>query len=111
MEHAAAKLRQTMLSNLYLLPRILGLEQDHIDMGYSSNLADKCYRDEVPEEVFVLWEPSGSALGSHRLSECTHAARAAALYRNVLPIEDGATRAKRSRLVTEASRLKYPRPQ
>lgn len=37
MRRAAAKLRQTMLSNLYLLPRLLGREQDVIDMWHPSN--------------------------------------------------------------------------
>jgi len=43
LEHAAARLRQTMVSNLYLLPRLLGLPQDPIDMWYPSNLTEKAY--------------------------------------------------------------------
>src|SRR5205823_3151951 len=57
LEHATVKLRQTMLSNLYLVPRLLGLEQDHINMWSCSNLTEKRYSDEVPEELFALWEP------------------------------------------------------
>jgi hypothetical protein len=57
LEHAATKLRQTMLSNLYLLPRLLGIAQDPIDIWYPSNLAEKTYIDDFPDEVFALWEP------------------------------------------------------
>jgi hypothetical protein len=111
MEHAAAKLRQTMLSNLYLLPRLLGLEQDHIDMWYSSNLADTCYRDEVPEEVLALWEPS-ALHWAHTVYQSVPMQRVRrryiAIYHQLKTERPGP---KRSRLVTEASRLKYPRLQ
>ena len=94
LEHAIVKLRQTMLSNLSLLPRLLGLEQDRIDMWYPSNLAEQRYSDEVPEEVLTLWEPPALQWAPYRLSECAHAARAASLYRDLPPTEDGATRAE-----------------
>ena len=56
--HAAgAKLRQTMLSNLYLLPHLLGINQDVIEMWHPSNLAHKSYVACIPESIFDLWEP------------------------------------------------------
>src|SRR6266511_1709737 len=56
LKHATVTLRQTMLSNLYLLPRLLGIPQDPIDMWHASNLAEKAYSDDVPAEVLALWE-------------------------------------------------------
>ena len=57
LHEAAAKLGQTMLSNLYLLPHLLGLDQDVIDMLHPSNLAHKSYVGCIPESIFNLWEP------------------------------------------------------
>ena len=46
------------LSNLYLLPRLLGLPQEPIDMWYPSNLTGKAYSDSVPDELLALWDPA-----------------------------------------------------
>jgi hypothetical protein len=58
LEHATVKLRQTMLSNLYLLPRLLGMAQEHIDMWYPPNWTDKAYSESIPNAVLALWEPA-----------------------------------------------------
>jgi hypothetical protein len=111
LEHAAAKLRQTMLSNLYLLPRLLSMDQDHIDMWYPSNLAEQRYSDDVSDAVFALWEPPAL----HCASTVYQGApmqrvrcRYIAIYHRLQTERPGP---KRSRLVAEASRLKYPRLQ
>ena len=57
LHEAAAKLGQTMLSNLYLLPHLLGFDQDVIDMWHPSNLHHKSYVACIPESIFHLWEP------------------------------------------------------
>jgi hypothetical protein len=57
-DKAAAKLFQTMLSNLYLIPHVLGIEQEAIDMWYPSNLAEESYLEYVPGEILALWEPA-----------------------------------------------------
>jgi hypothetical protein len=54
---AVAKLRQTMLSNLYVLLHLLGLDQDVIDMWHPSNLAHPIYVGCIPESIFNPWEP------------------------------------------------------
>ena len=53
---ASRKLRQTMLSNLYLLPHLLGLAQGELDVWHSSNLEGKEYLRSVPPEVWALWD-------------------------------------------------------
>ena len=56
MAGASIKLRQTMLSNLYLLPRLLGLAEDRLDIWHGSNLAERDYLQYVPPEVWALWD-------------------------------------------------------
>jgi hypothetical protein len=46
-----------MLSNLYVLLHLLGLDQDVIDMWHPSNLARPSYVGYIPESIFNLWEP------------------------------------------------------
>ena len=53
---ASLKLRQTMLSNLYLLPHLLGLAQDELDIWHGSNLAEKDYLQYAPPEMWTLWD-------------------------------------------------------
>jgi tetratricopeptide (TPR) repeat protein len=107
LEHAAAKLRQTMLSNLYLLPRLLGLPQDHIDMWYPSNLTEKAYSDGVPGEAFALWEPA-ALHWAHTVYVSAPMQRVQrryiAIYHRLKTEPPGP---KRSRLVNEAFRLHY----
>jgi hypothetical protein len=67
-EQASAKLRQTMLSNLYLIPRLLGVEQDEIDMWHGSNLSEKGYIEAFPDELFALWEPAALYWAAHTYS-------------------------------------------
>ncbi len=55
-ERAAGKLRQTMLSNLYLVPHLLGRDQDELDIWHSSNLEEKSFLDYVPPEIWGLWD-------------------------------------------------------
>ena len=55
---AEAKLRQTMLSNLYLVPHVLGIEQGFPVMWHPSSLTVKSYLACIPESIF--------AYGSHR---------------------------------------------
>jgi hypothetical protein len=107
LEHAAAKLRQTMLSNLYLLPRLLSMDQAHIDMWYPSNLAEQRYSDDVPDALLALWEPPAlqwvNALYSGepwRRIRC----RYIAIYTQ---LKDEPPGPKRSRLVEEAFQLQY----
>ncbi len=55
---AAQKLRHTMLSNLYLIPHLLGEEQAELDIWHGSNFATKDYLQYLPAELVALWDPS-----------------------------------------------------
>jgi len=56
LEAATQKLRQTMLSNLYLIPHLLGLEQEEFDIWHGSNFKEKGYLQYIPQEIFELWD-------------------------------------------------------
>jgi len=53
---AAHRLLQTMLSNLYLIPHLIGLEQNELDIWHGSNLAEMEYLHYVPPEIWALWD-------------------------------------------------------
>ena len=52
---AAKKLRQTMLSNLYLLPHLLGSPVAELDIWHGSSDAEPSYVEYVSEAYFLLW--------------------------------------------------------
>jgi hypothetical protein len=53
---ASHKLLQTMLSNLYLMPHLLGREQDELDIWHGSNYEQKDFLQYVPPEIWGLWD-------------------------------------------------------
>ena len=53
---ASRKLLQTMLSNLYLIPHLLGLEQNKLNIWHGSNYSEKEYLQYVPREIWTLWD-------------------------------------------------------
>jgi tetratricopeptide (TPR) repeat protein len=55
-EAAIQKLGQTMLSNLYLIPHLLGLEQKELDIWHASNVEQMDHIRYVPPEIFALWD-------------------------------------------------------
>ena len=57
---AADKLRQTMLSNLYVIPYLLGEPVEKLDFWHGSNWEEPSYLAEIPPEYFDLWD--GAAL-------------------------------------------------
>ena len=54
-EAATHKLRQAMLSNLYLIPYLLGTPQAAYDMWHGSNWDRADYLPYIPPELFALW--------------------------------------------------------
>ena len=54
---ASQKLRRTMLSNLYLIPHLLGLDQEELDIWHGTNLAQKSYLQYASPEILALWDP------------------------------------------------------
>ncbi len=56
MPGASHKLLQTMLSNLYLLPQLLGHKQPHLNIWHGSNSDEKAYLQYIPPEIWKLWD-------------------------------------------------------
>ena len=56
LEAATHKLCQTMLSNLYLISHVLGLNQANLDIWHGSNLAEPDHIRDIPAEVIALWD-------------------------------------------------------
>ena len=52
---AAKKLRQTMFSNLYLVPRLLGTPIAELDIWHGSSDAELSYVDHIHEPYLQLW--------------------------------------------------------
>ncbi len=56
MASAAKKLRDAMLSNLYMLPHLFGMEQSQLDIWHGSNFEEMDYIIQVPPELYKLWD-------------------------------------------------------
>jgi len=57
LEAAAGKLRQTMLSNLLLIPRLLGRPEDELEeLDEETFFGERFYLEYAPVEVFILWD-------------------------------------------------------
>jgi hypothetical protein len=52
---AAKKLRQTMLSNLYMVPHLLGSPIAELDIWHGSSDAEPSHAEHVPEAYLQLW--------------------------------------------------------
>jgi hypothetical protein len=105
LEAAAQKLRQTMLSNLYLIPHLLGSEQEELDIWHASNLERKDYVEYAPHEILGLWDEEALQW----VNETYHSPefrqireRYIEIYRQLRSEPPGP---KRSQLVEEAFRL------
>lgn len=104
---ASQKLRQTMLSNLYLIPHLLGLKQEVLDIWHGSNLDEKSYLQYIPPEIFKLWDEAAlqwarETYHSPKLRQVRE--RYIEIYRQLKTEPRGP---KRTQLVQEASRLQY----
>jgi len=53
---ASHRLLQTMLSNLYLIPYLLGIEQSKLNIWHHSNDWEIEYPQEIPGEIWALWD-------------------------------------------------------
>jgi hypothetical protein len=56
LEQATCRLRQSMLSNLYLIPHLLGRQQDELDIRHVSNYETMEFLEWVPPEIWALWD-------------------------------------------------------
>jgi hypothetical protein len=109
LEAATQKLRQTMLSNLYIISHLLGREQPELDIWHGSNIEEKSYLEHIPVEIFTLWDAAAlkwvqeayGSLDMYRIRE-----RYIEIYRQLKSERPGP---KRSQLVEEASKLRHAR--
>lgn len=56
MASAAKKLRDAMLSNLYMLPHLFDIEQSQLDIWHGTNWEAKDYVVQGRSELFELWD-------------------------------------------------------
>ena len=107
-EMAAARLSQAMLLNRYLLPRLLGRDEEDLHVSPDSDELEIMALDQIPAEFFELWSLQerlwastlydGQLLGVRvRYLEVTRR------------LEHGPRGERRNRLVREAHGLKYGR--
>jgi hypothetical protein len=109
LEAATQKLCRTMLSNLYIIPHLLGREQTELDIWHGSNIEEKSYLEHIPVEIFTLWDAAAlkwaqeayGSLDMYRIRE-----RYIEIYRQLKSERPGP---KRSQLVEEASKLRHAR--
>jgi hypothetical protein len=111
LNQAAVKLRQTMLSNLYLVPHVLGIEQDVIEMWHPSNLAVKSYLACIPEPIIALWEPPALQWAEHVYhSEPMRRVREHSIE-IYTQLKDEPRGPRRSQLIEEAYQLPHSLPE
>jgi tetratricopeptide (TPR) repeat protein len=55
-EAAIQKLRQTIASNRYLIPHLLGLEQHDLDITLGKHVNEIFQFEDTPPEIFSLWD-------------------------------------------------------
>jgi tetratricopeptide (TPR) repeat protein len=55
LETATRKFGQAMLSNLLVMPELLDLDEE-IDLGEMDNMLLMMYLEDLPEEVFEMWQ-------------------------------------------------------
>ncbi len=102
---ATSKLRQTMLSNLYLIPHLLGQAQPEYDIWHGSNEDRADYMLYIPPELFALWDDNARQW----VNEQYHGPELTAIRERYIEIYQQLTNTppgpQRSALVAEAFRL------
>jgi len=104
---AAQKLRQTMFSNLYIIPRLLGQDQEELDIWHGSNLAEKTYLEYIPPVLFDLWDQATVEWAQETYDSpemVQQRERYIEIYRQLKTESPGP---KRSRLVQKALKIRY----
>jgi hypothetical protein len=102
---ASNKLRQTMLSNLYLIPRLLNEVQDKLNIWHGTNIAEKEYLTDAPPEMWELWDET-ALRWARKTYNSPEFSRVRARYIEICEqLESEPRGAKRSQLVKEAFEL------
>jgi hypothetical protein len=102
---ATFKLRQTMLSNLYLIPHLLNDDQDELNVRSGTNWGEKDYLQYAPPELWALWDQSAL----HWAKETYHSPEFRRIRTRYIEIceelRSEPPGPKRSQLVRESSQL------
>ena len=102
---ASQKLGQAMLTNLYLLPRLLDEGIERLDLWYGSNTAWPEYVDDLPPEFFDIWAPE-ELEWARRLYASENFTRVRAEYIDIeSQLRDEPRGPRRTQLVEEADGL------
>jgi len=103
---AAHKLRQAMLSNLYLLPMLLGQKQPCLNIWHGSSDAEKEYLQDIPAEIWNLWD-AGALQWAQAQYESPAFGQVRARYIEIhAQLRNEPVGPRRSQLVAEASALR-----
>jgi hypothetical protein len=105
LQNATRKLRQVMLMNLYILPKLLELDAPQGDMWHGSNDASPEYLQYIPPVFFQVWNDDAVAWAKKQYQSEEFVAtrtRYVAIQRQLKQEPVGPTRTK---LVQEASAL------
>jgi tetratricopeptide (TPR) repeat protein len=107
LEAAAQKLRRAMFSNLYLIPRLLGQEQEELNIWHGSNIAELAHAEDIPPEVFALWDETALewARETYNAENFRQARERYIAIHRALKIEPRGP--KRTQLVDEAFELRH----
>jgi hypothetical protein len=107
---ATRKLRDTMLSNLYLIPHLLGEDQEELDVWHGTNIAEKGYLEYWPPEIWALWDDT-ALKWARETYHSDEFRRVRGRYIEILEQLGSEPRGpRRSRLVDEMYRLQTARP-
>ena len=105
---AAQRLRQTMLSNLYLIPHLLGRQQDELDIWHATNYEQTDYLEYVPAEIWALWDASALQWAEATYDSPELRAMRARYIEIQKQLKSEPRGPRRSALVDEAFRLQAP---
>ncbi len=103
---AAQRLRETMLANLYLIPHLLDMHQDRLDIAHGSNWAEPEYVQYASAEILALWDAPAREW-AHATYQSPEFQQVRARYIEIFrQLEHEPPGPQRSRLVNEAFQLK-----
>ena len=110
LDKASPKLRQAMLSNLYVLPHLLGREQSRLPIWPGSNWDTQDYLQFIEPEIWALWD-AAAVRWAETLYDSVEFVRVRTRYIEIYEqLQTEPVGARRSQLVAEASALRYQAP-
>ena len=106
MTGACHKLLQTMLSNLYVLPQLLGRKQPRLNIWHGSNISEPAYLEYIAPELWKLWD-AAALQWAQTLYESAEFVRVRTRYIEIYgQLQTGPVGARRSQLVAESFALR-----